>query len=130
MHDVNMNLEWSSGSVAACPTIVCSSTLWLRKAMRPIWGAEALSLQGFPLCDIHHEGYSHSKLMELAGNAFNALVVAAVLTAAMAHITLTQDRHVTESEEVASEDTETEHDGSPAETATDESNSEWKNFDE
>ena len=108
VHDVNMNLEWNSVAVEVCPTIVCSSTLWLRKAMREIWGAEALSLQGFPLCDLHHEAYSHTRMMELAGNAFNGLVVAAVMTAAMTHISFPQDGVDMESQDAASEDYETD----------------------
>ena len=50
------------------------------KAQRLLFGVEALQLQGVPSeWQVHAREYSDRKLTQLAGNAFNMLVVMARL---------------------------------------------------
>ena len=84
VHDLNYNIDWKSGMLMLCPTIVCSSSLWLRIRMRSVCGEEALRLQGFPrkLAALTSDmSMGMTQKMELAGNSFNGLVVAAVFVA-------------------------------------------------
>ena len=38
-------------------------------------------MQGFPLNLVQHENWTHRQMMELAGNAFNAMTLSAVILA-------------------------------------------------
>ena len=67
-------------------TIVPGSCKWLRKERRLLTGYEAFSIQGVPTEVLDYavrRGYTDCNLMELAGNSFQAEVVAAFFIAAL-----------------------------------------------
>ena len=79
--DLNMSISWGGGdSVGFTPCIICSSTIFLARRCRVLWGIEAMTLQMWPGAS-SLEQYGHEKLMDLAGNAFTGGCVAAVLIA-------------------------------------------------
>ena len=96
VHDLNFTVTWENQTIAMAPTIVCTSILWLSRKQRQVCGVEALRLQGFPgrLADTLHSdhGLSLAQKMELAGNAFNGLVVSAVFIAVFKDVAAILDR--------------------------------------
>ena len=62
------------------PGVTPGQIKYLMKAQRLLFGVEAMQLQGVPFeWQVHAREYSDRKLTQLAGNAFNMLVVMARL---------------------------------------------------
>ena len=86
VHDVNMSLGWASTALDCMPCIVCSSTMWLSKERRQVFGGELLAAQGFPAPKLISV-FFHEELTTLAGNAFNGFVALAAGTATFCFLT-------------------------------------------
>ena len=85
--DINMSLGWVSPSVGHVPCLVSTSQIWCFKLKHPLLGSEALALQGFGFGDqvaIYPCHLAQRYTMDLAGNAFNGGVLAALLAATLA----------------------------------------------
>lgn len=86
VRDLHMSAEWQVEREGYMPCIVSSSALWVRGASRGQYierflsGAELLCLQGLDYGRQNLEGFSHSNLVDLAGNAFCSAVIFPLIT--------------------------------------------------
>jgi site-specific DNA-cytosine methylase len=91
--DINYSISWARMVEDRVPCLVGSSRIWcfspqgndvaLQAAGRDMAGEEALALQGFSIQAQNPavlKGFMPKELMDLAGNAFNGAVCAAVVT--------------------------------------------------
>ncbi len=84
--DVNLSIQWCRARKREVPCIVSSSRMWALHRGRLLAGEELLALQGFSI-QVQHDycdTWSHKQLVDLAGNAYNGAVLAAVVTAVLA----------------------------------------------
>lgn len=84
--DLNYSMNWGAASYGKCPCIVSTSMLWClrRNGGQEILPEEALCLQGFSHSAMRPQAFSGRQVYDLAGNAFNGGVLAAVISACFA----------------------------------------------
>ena len=83
--DVNFSIAWCQARRKVTPCIVCGSRIWGLTLGRELCAEELLALQGFShAAQGDTMQWAPKQLVDLAGNAFNGAVVAAVLTASLA----------------------------------------------
>jgi site-specific DNA-cytosine methylase len=80
-HDMNVTLKWKSRSSNHVQTIVCTSRIYCALHNKELWGGELLNLQGFPLIKLIPGCATHTQLIHLAGNSFNAYMFMPIMTA-------------------------------------------------
>jgi site-specific DNA-cytosine methylase len=91
VRDLNMSESWGSTVERKSPCIVSTSMMWVRGMLAPgrfvdrlLLGEECLALQGVSFeWQRNAKGFSFALNMDLAGNAFTAEVLGAVLLAAL-----------------------------------------------
>jgi len=84
-HDLQPSLKFLSSVVDQTNTIVCTSVIFDRLRKKVLSGLELLLLQGYPLELLLRDDLpSNVHMTELAGNAFNAWAVLAVMVSALA----------------------------------------------
>lgn len=84
--DLNYSMNWGAASYDKCPCIVSTSMLWClrRNGGQEIMPEEALCLQGFSYSAMRPQAFTGRQVYDLAGNAFNGGVLAAVISACFA----------------------------------------------
>jgi hypothetical protein len=96
-HDLNVGLEYKSCMHEIVMTLLATSIIFDREAMKVLSGGELMSLQGYGFDAATEHPESNAHLSELAGNMFNGYVLGAVITSLLATLPLATQMAATDS---------------------------------